>query len=62
MLVARDHQDLGSCLCYLDDIGSANYFHSKNQDPDESRRCIDDPTQPTFLGITTILEATATIK
>ncbi len=43
MLVARDHQDLGSCLCDLDDIGSANYFHSKNEDPDESRRCIDDP-------------------
>ncbi|MDF5721650.1 MAG: hypothetical protein PUP91_14450 [Rhizonema sp. PD37] len=43
MLVARDHQDLGSCLCDLDDIGSANHFHSKNEDPDESRRCIDDP-------------------
>ncbi len=43
MLVARDHQDLGSCICHLDGIGSANFFHSKNQDPDESRHCIDDP-------------------
>ncbi len=43
MLIARDHQDLGSCICHLDGIGEANFFHSKNQDPDESRRCIDDP-------------------
>ncbi|MBD2775301.1 hypothetical protein [Iningainema tapete] len=43
MLVARDHQDLGSCICNLEDIGTANFFHTKNPDPEESRRCIDDP-------------------
>jgi hypothetical protein len=43
MLVARDHQDLGSCICHLGGIGEANFFHTKNQDPDESRQCIDDP-------------------
>ncbi len=43
VLVARDHQDLGSCICQIDGIGAANFFHTRNQDPDESRRCIDDP-------------------
>lgn len=43
VLLARDHQDLGSCICHLDGIGAANFFHTRNQDPDESRRCVDDP-------------------
>lgn len=43
VLVARDHQDLGACICQLDGIGAANFFHTRNPDPDESRRCIDDP-------------------
>jgi hypothetical protein len=43
VLVARDHQDLGSCICQIEGIGAANFFHTRNQDPDESRRCIDDP-------------------
>ena len=43
VLLARDHQDLGSCICNLDGIGAANFFHTKNQDPEASRRCIDDP-------------------
>ncbi len=43
VLVARDHQDLGSCICSLDGIGKANFFHTRNPDPDESRHCIDDP-------------------
>lgn len=43
VLVARDHQDLGACICQLDGIGAANFFHTHNPDPDESRRCIDDP-------------------
>lgn len=43
VLAARDHQDLGSCLCHLDGVGAANFFHTSNQDPDESRRCLDDP-------------------
>jgi len=44
LLVARDHMDLGSSLCGLGcGPGSAQHFHSRNADPDESRRCIDDP-------------------
>lgn len=43
ILITRDHQDLGSCICSLDGVGAAHFFHTKNQDPDESRRCIDDP-------------------
>ncbi len=43
VLVARDHQDLGACICQVDGIGAANFFHTHNPDPDESRRCIDDP-------------------
>ena len=43
VLLARDHQDLGSCICNLGGIGAANFFHTKNRDPEESRRCIDDP-------------------
>ena len=43
ILVTRDHQDLGSCICGLDGVGAAHFFHTQNQDPDESRLCIDDP-------------------
>lgn len=43
VLVARDHQDLGSSICSLDGIGEANFFHTRNPDPDESRHYIDDP-------------------
>ena len=42
LLTARDHNDLGSSLCSLGGIGSAHYFHSKNQDPDEERHSRDD--------------------
>ncbi len=42
ILSTRDHNDLGSCLCTLGGIGAAHYFHSKNPDPDPSRRCRDD--------------------
>lgn len=38
----RDHQDLGSSLCTVGGIGAAHYFHSKQQDPDETRRLRDD--------------------
>jgi hypothetical protein len=43
ILTTRDHMDLGSSLCNLAGIGSAHFFHTKNPDPDLSRRCIDDP-------------------
>lgn len=42
ILSTRDHNDLGSSLCTLGGIGAAHYFHSKHQDPDDSRHCRDD--------------------
>ena len=42
ILSTRDHQDLGSSLCTLGGVGRAHFFHSKNPDPDESRRARDD--------------------
>jgi len=38
----RDHNDMGSSLCTLGGVGAAHYFHTKQPDPDESRRCRDD--------------------
>lgn len=43
LLVTRDHMDLGSSVCTLGGVGAAHFFHSRNQDPDPERRCIDDP-------------------
>jgi hypothetical protein len=42
LLTARDHQDLGSCLCAIPGPGTAHFFHSRNLDPDVDRRCDDD--------------------
>jgi len=42
ILVTRDHMDLGCSVCTIAGIGAAHYFHSKNLDPDEGRRRIDD--------------------
>jgi len=42
ILSARDHNDMGCSLCTLGGVGAAHFFHSKQQDPDESRRCRDD--------------------
>ena len=42
LLVTRDHQDLGSSVCTIGGIGAAHYFHSRNLDPDASRRARDD--------------------
>ena len=42
ILSTRDHQDLGSSLCTLGGVGRAHFFHSKNQDPDETRHARDD--------------------
>ncbi|MDT4968035.1 MAG: hypothetical protein QOJ64_2772 [Acidobacteriota bacterium] len=44
----RDHQDLGSSLCTLGGVGRAHFFHSKHQDPDESRHAPDDQDTPTI--------------
>jgi hypothetical protein len=48
ILATRDHQDLGSSLCMLAGIGAAHYFHSRNLDPDESRRADDNPDAPSI--------------
>jgi hypothetical protein len=42
LLVTRDHMDLGSSVCTLGGVGAAHFFHSKNLDPDMSRRRNDD--------------------
>jgi hypothetical protein len=33
VLTARDHQDLGLCLCHLGSLGQFNHFHSHNVEP-----------------------------
>src|SRR5947209_14169605 len=42
ILSTRDHEDLGSSLCTLGGVGRAHFFHSRHQDPDETRRARDD--------------------
>lgn len=42
LLVTRDHMDLGSSICSLAGVGAAHHFHTRNLDPDTTRRCIDD--------------------
>lgn len=42
LLVTRDHMDLGVSVCNLGGVGKAHFFHSKNEEPDETRRVIDD--------------------
>jgi hypothetical protein len=49
ILSTRDHMDLGCSLCSLGGIGEAHHFHSKNVDPDVSRRVIDDPYTTSIL-------------
>jgi len=46
LLTTRDHQDLGSSLCTLGGVGRAHFFHTKHQDPDESRHASDDQDNP----------------
>jgi hypothetical protein len=48
ILSTRDHQDLGSSLCTLGGIGRAHFFHSRNQDPDQSRHVRDDQETTTI--------------
>jgi hypothetical protein len=45
LLVARDHEDLGSSVCTLGGVGAAHHFHSKN--PESPERCqVDDTGAP----------------
>jgi hypothetical protein len=45
VLTARDHQDLGRCLCRLGSVGLVNQFHDKSVDP--ATMC-DDQETPTI--------------
>jgi hypothetical protein len=42
ILLTRDHQDLGSSLCYMGGIGTAHFSHSRNPEPDAAGPVIDD--------------------
>ena len=42
ILATRDHNDMGASMCTIGGVGAAHYFHSKQQEPDESRRQRDD--------------------
>jgi hypothetical protein len=42
LLLTRDHMDLGSSICDLGGVGEAHHFHSRNLDPDATRRAPDD--------------------
>jgi len=42
LLLARDHQDVGSSLSNLGSVGGAHFFHSRNPERDLSRRVRDD--------------------
>lgn len=42
IMSTRDHQDLGSSLCTLGDVGRAHFFHSKQQESDPARQVSDD--------------------
>jgi hypothetical protein len=48
ILTTRDHQDLGSSLCTLGGVGRAHFFHTRHQDPDESRHVRDDQDSKTI--------------
>ena len=42
ILATRDHEDCGASICTVGGIGAMHYFHSRNLDPDPSRRARDD--------------------
>lgn len=42
ILATRDHENCGSSICTLGGIGATHFFHSRNLDPDPSRRGRDD--------------------
>lgn len=42
VLITRDHQDLGSSVLKLGELGNFHFFHTQNPDPDPDRCCVDD--------------------
>jgi hypothetical protein len=49
LLAARDHQDLGCSLLGLSGVGSAHHFHTRNPDPREEHRQVDDTETRTIV-------------
>jgi hypothetical protein len=49
LMITRDHMDLGSSVCTLGGVGLAHHFHTKNPEPDENRRRIDD-VETTYIS------------
>jgi hypothetical protein len=48
LLVTRDQQDVGSCLCALERVGAAHHFHTRNPEPDPARCSDDDRETPSI--------------
>jgi len=48
LLTVRDHQDMGLSFCSLGGVGTAHHFHSRNLEPDVTRRGEDDRETPTI--------------
>jgi hypothetical protein len=48
LLVARDHEDVGSSVCELRCVGSAHFFHSRSRELDVSRHVPDDEATATI--------------
>lgn len=42
VLSTRDHNDLGSSLIAISDVGDSHFFYTNHRDPDDSRNCRDD--------------------
>ena len=42
ILATRDHDDCGASICTIGGVGATHFFHSRNLDPDPSRRQRDD--------------------
>ena len=46
LVLARDHHDLGACVCKLPELGRAHHFQTVNPEPDPERRVPDDRDTP----------------
>lgn len=46
LLVARDHMDLGCSVSVIPEVGAAHFFHTRQPDPDTTRRRVDDTGSP----------------
>lgn len=46
LLLARDHHEIGACVCNLPELGRAHHFQNVNPEPDPERHCPDDRDNP----------------